>query len=60
MDINASTILSIGPAIAIFPLISSLILSAYVWTDPGKENTIPINAETIVINNPNGHALNSA
>lgn len=28
--------------------------------EPGKANTIPINAEAIVINNPRGHALNSA
>ena len=28
--------------------------------EPGRENTIPINAEANVINNPKGHALNSA
>ena len=60
MNRTARIILAIGPAIAILPFISSSLLSSLVKTEPGNAITIPINDDASAINNPRGHALNSA
>ena len=59
-NINANTILAIGPANAILPLISSETSSDLISENPGDANTTPKKDDANATNNPKGHNLNSA